>query len=92
MATRTRTSVHFDGPINAEASIIKGPDIDNPCICVTFTADTIATNYFLENNAQDLSTTAAALRVLANRIDELSDQLMVERLRSSLLAPVGNEQ
>lgn len=88
MTTRTRTSVHFDGPLEAEVSIIKGPDIANPCISLTFTADTSAVNYFLEFDREDLSTTAAMLRVMANRIDELSDQLMTERLRSSTLSTV----
>lgn len=79
----THNNVHGPGALSGSASIV-GETYGHPTVSLGLTLGDATTVYYLENSAQDLSTTAAALRVLANRIDELSDDLRPDRIRASL--------
>jgi len=74
--------IHGNGPVRPGDTYAMA-EFDS--VCVAFTYASTDVTLFLENDRDDLSTTAAVFRLIADRIDAASDELMRARLHSSLL-------
>lgn len=84
MTHRARISIHGTGTLE----YFSAHYVDTTSrkhVTASFTYADHDVTLFLEPDREDLAQIAAQFRVLADLIDEASDQMMSERLRSSLL-------
>lgn len=84
MTNRARISIHGTGALEY-VSARPSTDTASPHVWASFTYADHDLTLFLEYDRETLAKVAAQFRVLANQIDAASDQIMSERLRSSLL-------
>lgn len=74
--------IHGSGPVTDGSTYAM---TEHDAVAVTLEYAGTDVTMFLEGNREDLSTTAAVFRVIADKIDAASDELMRARMRSSLL-------
>jgi len=74
--------IHGSGPVEIGNTYAM---TEHDAVAVSFTYAGTDVTLFLEDDREDLATTAAVFRVIADRIDAASDELMRARMRSSLL-------
>jgi len=88
MTHRARISIHGTGRLSYVSAHTNTTDVSgtaNPYVAASFTYADHDVTLFLEPDREILAEIAAQFRVLADRIDQASDAMMADRLRSSLL-------
>ena len=84
MTHRARMVIHGTGTLDYfSAHYVNTTDREH--VTASFTYADHDVTLFFEPNREDLAEIAAQFRVLADLIDQAADQMMTERLRSSLL-------